>query len=154
MGFAYDTWGNSWGPSWNASWGNPSPSPSPAPAPAPAPSPQPIGGGHYLPHAHYAHKRTLSNIQIIYNKAKTLPRKETKQLRTIISDFVEPEIARKAELPAITKIDYAALEANQIAYEKFVTAIDNIQNKIVLAEKQQQEDDELLLMTILACELH
>lgn len=117
-----------------------------------------IIGGHFLPSSH-KRKATLSNINVIYNKARDLPRKETKELRDAISQFVEPELAIKAEVPDLAKVDYSALEANQMAYDKFSQALANIQerieiveqHKIALLTKQQQEDDELLLITIISC---
>lgn len=114
-----------------------------------------ITGGHFLPSRHKGKsKGTLSNIQLIYDKAKKLPRKETKELRDTISQFVEPAVARQATVPDIIKIDYAALEANQAAYDKFLLALDNIQKQIVKIEEQQNDDDELLLITIISCVIH
>lgn len=120
-----------------------------------------IVGGHFLPASH-KRRRTLSNVQVIYAKAKELPRKDTKELRDAISEFLTPEIARVAQLPDIDKINYEALEANDSAYEKFTQALQNIeerlnlieQNKIALLAKQQEEDDELLLITFISCIIH
>lgn len=121
-----------------------------------------IVGGHFLPAAHGKKKGSLSNVQVIYKKAQALSRKETKILRDIISDFIEPTIAMQPIVPDIVHIDYAALEANQAAYSKFLIELANIRNrleeiennKIALLAKQQEEDDELLLMTIISCVIH
>src|ERR1700676_1854588 len=83
-----------------------------------------LTGGHFIPEKHGHHKRTLSNILTIYNKAKELPRQETKELRDAISEFVEPAIARQASLPEIIKVDYEALRINEEAYEKFARAME------------------------------
>lgn len=138
----YNTWGNSWGVSWGVSWGTGAPAPS-------------VTGGHFLPiYEHGKRKHTLSNIQIVYDKARKLPRNETKELREIISEFVEPAIAGQAKLPEIIKIDYEMLAENQLAYERFIGALNNIQNNIVIIEKRHQEDDELLLLTVFACTIN
>lgn len=126
-----------------------------------SPVPPTITGGHFLP-ANHKHKRTLSNVLTIYNKAKELPRIETKELRDSISDFVDPSIALLANVPDIIKVDYDAIQANDAAYEKFHQALANIeqyinifeQQKITLIAKQEEEDDELLLMTIISCLIH
>lgn len=118
-------------------------------------------GGHFLP-KYGKHKHTLSNVLTIYNKAKALSRKETKELRDIISEFIEPEVALQAILPDIIKIDYEALKQNDLAYEKFSNALLNIEERIEIMEKsrldllakQQAEDDELLLMATFACAIY
>lgn len=118
-----------------------------------SPTPTPVTGGHFLPRQGNR-KATLSNILTIYKEAKKLPRKQTKELRDAIAEFVEPVVAKKAVLPDYEKINYEALQANQIAYEKFITAIDNIQNQMVKYEYLQKQDDELLLIAIISCTLH
>lgn len=112
-----------------------------------------IIGGHFLP-AHNKKKRTLSNVQIIYNKAKQLARKDTKELRDAISDFVEPAIARQIFVPDLEKINYEALEANKIAYEKFEQALLNIEQSLIMLDEQNQDDDELLLLATITCLIH
>lgn len=120
-----------------------------------------IIGGHFLP-ATNKRKRTLSNILTIYDKAKDLPRKETKALRDAVREFVPVQAALIATVPDIAQVDYAALAANDAAYAKFSLALDAIQhrieemerNKIAILAKQQQEDDELLLITIFSCLIH
>lgn len=108
-----------------------------------------LTGGHFLPKG-AGRKRTLSNVNVIYKQAQSLPRQQTKQLRDAISDFVEPELAFQAAVPDIIKIDFSALESNKAAYEKFLLALDNIE---ALLEKQQTEDEELMLISILACQI-
>lgn len=118
----------------------------------PAPT---LRGGHFLPiYEKGKRKIALSNIQIIYDKAKTLPRKQTKELREAIKQYVEPVIARQPIIPEIAKIDYEALFVDSDAYKQFLVALDNIQKNIVLLEYQQKEDDELLLITVLACAIN
>lgn len=138
---AYNTWGVSWGTSWGVSWGTGNP-----------PPPAAATGGHYLP-PHGKHKRAFSNILIIYNQAKELPRKETKELRDAISEFVEPQIAAKPYVPDILEIDYEALSANDEAYERFSRALADIQQKLKIS-LQQEEDEELLLLAIMACDIN
>lgn len=124
-------------------------------------TPSNIVGGHFLPE-HHKHKRTLSNVNVIYKKAQLLSRKETKELRDAISEFIEPALAMQATLPEIIKIDYASLEANDLAYQKFSKALSNIEeclemmekDRINLMKKQIQEDDELLLLSTIACLIH
>lgn len=121
-----------------------------------------ITGGHFIPKKHGKHKRTLSNVLTIYNKAKELPRKETKELRDIISEFVAPEVSLQAILPDISRVNYEALEQNDLVYEKFSQALSNIQERLETAEqaniaflaRQGAEDEELLLMTTFACLIH
>lgn len=120
-----------------------------------------ITGGHFLP-AHGKRKATLSNILTIYEKAKALPRKETKELRDAISKFVAPEVAVIAAVPDMEKINYEALEANAQAYERFAAALANIesnleyiqQKQIVIQENKQKEDDELLLLAFICCTIN
>ncbi len=109
-----------------------------------------IIGGHFLP-AHHKNKRTLSNVNVIYKKAQALPRLETKELRDIISEFVELSVARKAILPDIIKIDYEALEANEIAYKKFISILENIESRFKIS---LEEEEELLLMATIASIIH
>lgn len=123
----------------------------------PAPTPT-ITGGHFLP-ANHKGKRSLSNVLTIYNKAKTLSRKETKELRDAISEFVPPIVAAQTSVPDIAKVNYEAIAANDAAYDRFSQAIANIQMRIQEMEqiehanklKLQQEDDELLLLTFISC---
>lgn len=117
---------------------------------APPPTPT-ITGGHFLPQGANKKKRTWSNVNVVYEKARALPRVETKELRDAVSEFVEPKIARQTVVPELSAVDYAALEANQRAYDKFIEALDNIQNNIVALEEKQNEDDELFQLAILAC---
>lgn len=116
-----------------------------------------IVGGHFLPSAPNK-KRTLSNVNVIYEKAQSLPRKETKELRDAISEFVAPEIARQPFVPDMEKINYEALQSNAIAYEKFAKALTNIQERIELMEqsrlKLEQEDDDLMTVAIIASLIH
>lgn len=121
---------------------------------SPTPTPT-ITGGHFLPKGGRHHKRTLSNILEIYNEARELPRKETKELRDAIAEFVEPAIAMQPYIPNIIKIDYEALSKNDEAYEKFSQALANIQKRIeIQIAARHAEDDELLLMAILACSIN
>lgn len=114
------------------------------------PTPPTIIGGHFLP-AHHKNKRTLSNVNVIYKQAQALSRKETKELRDAISQFIAPEVAIIAQVPDISKVDYVAIEANSAAYEKFTQALLNIEERLIGNHKKQEEEDELLLMATFAC---
>ena len=107
-------------------------------------------GGHFLPKG-ASRRRILSNVNVIYKQAQSLPRKRTKQLRDAISEFVAPEVAMLTVVPDLAKIDYSALESNAAAYERFLSALENIES---LLEKQQAEDEELMLISILACQIN
>jgi len=140
---AHDTWGGHWKTSWGLSWTKATTTP--------------ITGGHFLPATH-KHKRTLSNINVIYKQAQQLPRAETKELRDSIAEFVPPEVAMVAKVPDFAKIDYTALEANIAAYEKFAQALMNIYERMEIFEqnrvKQEQDDDDLLMVSIIASLMH
>lgn len=120
------------------------------------PTPIPNQGGHFIPDKHG--KRTLSNVLVVYDKAKKLPRKQTKELRDAISEFVPASVANQAKLPDIAKVDYQALAANDAAYERFAAALENIQKQLEIVEneriKKTLEDDELLLITVIACSIY
>lgn len=140
-----NAWGDSWGTSWGVSWEI---------GVNPVVTRDTHDGAHkiHLPiYERSNKKRPLSNIQIIYDKARELPRKQTKELRDAISEFVEPEVAQKAALPEIVKVNYEAIQANEQAYKKFTQALDNIQNNLVLIDKIQKEDEELLLLAVISC---
>ena len=114
---------------------------------------QTIVGGHFIPTKH-KNRRILSNVNVIYKAAQSLPRKETKALRDAIAEFVAPEIARIAELPDIAKVDYAAIEANAAAYEKFAKAIDALEKRMEMQIAKEQEDDDLMLVSIISLLIH
>lgn len=105
-----------------------------------------IVGGHFLVKGK---KRTWSNIRTIYEKAKALSPEDTKELHNAVSEFVE--VIKTEELPNIGKVNYDAIFENDAAYEKFLAALDDIQNKLSIIDNIQKEDDELLLIAILAC---
>lgn len=110
-------------------------------------------GGHFLPKGGKK-RHTLSNVLVVYNQAKDLPRKETKELRDIISEFVPPDVAMIAAVPDIAEINYEALEANANAYEKFIQALMNIQERLEIFEIKEQEDNELMEFAIIASLIH
>lgn len=118
----------------------------------PTPTPA-IIGGHFLPD-HHKKKRTLSNVLTIYNKAKELPRKETKELRDSIAKFVPADIAMIATVPEIHKVDYEALALNDAAYERFAVAIENIQKRLEIAEAQERDDSDLMEFAFIASLIH
>lgn len=116
-----------------------------------------IIGGHFLP-AHHRNKRILSNVNVIYKQAQALPRAETKALRDAISEFVPPEVARIAEVPDISRLNYDAMAANSAAYERFIDVLASIESRLKEQQslrenmrlKAQQEDDDLLLVSIIS----
>lgn len=121
-----------------------------------------IIGGHFLP-ANHKHKRILSNVQVIYSKAQELPRKATKQLRDAISEYVEPAVARQTIVPDIVKVDYESLKANEVAYEKFLNALQIIEYGLMEAEQNRKaailrdqvlDVDDLMDIATIACLMH
>lgn len=125
----------------------------------PTPSPSPAGG-HFLPEHHKDKYRKTppGNIRLVYDKIKESDI-EPSPILEAIEEFLEPEVYAQAKadghIPNIREINYAALAQNEIAYQKFTTALDCLRENLrVIAEKKAQEDDELLLITVFACTIN
>lgn len=111
-------------------------------------------------------KTPPGNIVFIYDKAKELPKEDAHQLLAAIDPYLDPEtpeedVRRSAaqyitdELPSVKRIDYAALKANELAHERFISAIEKIQKNLALQQaKKAAEDDELLLTAIFCCTIN
>lgn len=117
------------------------------PAPSPAPS------DNFIPR-YFADGEQLGNIRIIYDKARTLPKKETLGLKEAIEAFIEDQEEKSAALPDIEKINLQALQANAIASRNFMEQLDMMRQKIFLLEKLQADEQDFMLLAFLACTIN
>lgn len=123
------------------------------------------GGGTHIDHGYRRKKQPPGNIQLVYDQARDLPKEQSIKLLSAIDPYIDTETIEEQKrrdnaeyvmdkLPEFGRINYAALEANSLAYARFSTALKDIENQLINFNKALEDDEELMLFTFLSCTIN